>query len=92
MEWIVVCGRGLAAAKGIREVTDVTYLGFGPKGEDLAETPDELLFVLLRPTERSRVGDLAEVLGQIFGEDVHILLFESFAPCEDEFDLWGGAF
>ena len=92
MEWIVFCGRGLTAAKGIREVTDVAYIGFGPKGDDLAEIPDELLFVFLRPTERSRVSDMAEVLVQIFGEGVHILRIESFVPREDEFDLWGGAF
>jgi len=84
---MVVCGKNLAAAKGFGEVT--AYLVVGPKGKDLPEMSEELLFVLVRPTNRTRVGDLAKVLAQGLGDNVQVPLLESFAPFENEFDLWG---
>jgi len=86
---MIACGRGLAAAKGVREVADVTYLVVGPKGEEPRGIFKELLFVLVRPTKRSRVGDLAKVLVQRLGENVQVLLFESFSQFENEFGWWG---
>ena len=89
MEWMVVCRRDLTAAKRVLEVIDMTYITFGPKGNDLPDFFEPLLFVLLWPVERFRVGDLDKVLVQVFGEDVHVLGVESSAPLFYELDLRG---
>ena len=51
MECMVVCGKDLAAAKGVREVANMTHIGFCPKGNDVREM-SKPLFVLFRSTNR----------------------------------------
>ena len=70
-------------------MTGVVYLVVCPIGDGHREVSEELLFVLLRPTKRSRVGDPAKVFVQGLGESVQVPLFESFPPFKNEFDLWG---
>ena len=88
-EWVVVYGRDLTVAKRVLEVIDMTYTVFGPKGDVLPDFFEPLLFVLLWFTKRLRVGNVAIVPVQVFGENVQVHLSESFAPISQEFGLRG---
>jgi len=87
IEWVVDCGRGLAAAKEVRSAAKITYLGFGPESEALADGFEPLLFGLLWLVERSGVDDMTIVLVQTLREKVPVFLLESPAPFLQEFGL-----
>lgn len=54
---------------GLGPATNLTYLAIsGPKAEKLSDLLEPVLFVVLRPTEGSGVGDTKEVLVQGFGD------------------------
>jgi len=89
MEWMVTCGRSLAAAKDVQAVTNTTHLTVGPKADNARGMFKPLLSSNLWLTERSWVIRVTIVLVQALRNKGHIPFFESLVPLEHEFDLRG---
>ena len=89
MEWMVVCGGSLNAAKRVRAVVNVAYLVLSHEAGNTCEVLKPLLSGLVWLTERSRKGCVAIVLVQLLRDKVQVLLFETLTPFAYEFDLWG---
>lgn len=87
MEWIVACGRSLAAAKRVR-ISNTAYLALSPDAENNREVFNPLLFRLLRSAYRSRVMCVTIVLVQALFDTGQIPLFKSLVPLAHELDLW----
>ena len=88
MEWMVVCGRSLTAAKRVLAVVNVAYRVLSHEGENASVVFKPLLSGLFWLTKRSREGCVAIVLVQVLRDKVQVLLFESLTPFAYEFDLW----
>lgn len=86
-EWVVDCGRDLAAAE-VRLAANITYLDLGAMGVNMTESSQELVFALIFLVKGSGVGDMAVVLVQGLLDECQVLLLECLFPILDELDLW----
>jgi len=89
MEWTVVCGRSLTAAKRVRAVVNVAHLTPSHEAKNSPEVFKPLLSGFLWLTKRSWEGCVAIVLVQMLLNLAQVPVFESLTPFVDEFDLWG---
>jgi len=79
---------GLVVAKEVPVTTDIAHLMVGPKTHHCHNIFKPLLSSKLRLSKRSRVICVAIVIVQALRDSGQVLLLESLAPPEHEFDLW----
>ena len=87
MEWVVVWGEKLAGSE--HSSSNFYYLKAGDVLGNLFELYKPLLSVMFRLIEGAGVNETAEVLVQVFCEDVEIQVLEPFIEFVEEFALGG---
>jgi len=68
--------------------TKITYLGLGPRGDNLTECSDESVFGFGSLANGLGVGDMLIVLVQGLLEGVQVSGLETLSPFLHELDLW----